>query len=194
MQALVATAGRLAFLQARIYSAENTEGPAMNQWIENLQDILQLVLGNPGSDIEKWVLLGVSFVMMWVIVGKAGSLLGINNTRPAQTLVVTLLGVLLSLAALTAAQMYLPAWNSPEYKLWILIGVPLAVAILLVAPFMGLFQKANYITAVITWVLAVAGAALVILLVGAMFDSFASGNRDAEKGKAHKQELEEIQK
>ena len=166
----------------------------MNQWIENLQAILQLVLGNPGSDIEKWVLLGSSFLIMWIIVSKAGSLLGINNTRPAQTFLVTLLGVIVSLAALTAAQMYLPAWSNPEYRLWILIGVPLAITILLVAPFMGLFQKASYITAVITWVLAVAGAALVILLVGAMFDSFVSGSRDAEKGKAHKQELEEIQK
>jgi hypothetical protein len=166
----------------------------MNQWMENLQAILQLVLGNPGSDLERWVLLGLSFMMMWIVLSKAGSLLGISNTRPAQTFIVTLLGVIVSLAALAAAQMYLPAWNNPEYRLWILIGVPLAVAILLVAPFMGLFQKASYITAVITWVLAVAGAALVILLVGAMFDSFVSGRQDAEKEKAHRQELEEIQK
>ena len=166
----------------------------MTQWIENLQAILQLMLGSPGSALEMWVLLGLSFLMMWAIVGKAGSLLGIINTRPAQTLIVTILGVLLSLAALTAAQMYLPAWNNPEYKLWILIGVPLVVALVLIAPFMGLFQKANYMAAVVTWVLAVAGAALVILLVGALFDSFVSGSRDAEKGKAHKQELEEIQK
>ena len=166
----------------------------MEQWIAHLQAILQLALGNPGSKIEMWVLLvGVSFVMMWGIASKAGSLLGIINTRPAQTLLVTLFGVLVSLAALAAAQMYLPAWNNPEYKLWILIGVPVAVALLLIAPFMGLFQKANYIAAAITWVLTVAGAALVVLLVGAMFDSFASGRRDAEKAKAHKQELEEIQ-
>jgi len=165
----------------------------MDQWIENLQAILQLALGSPGSTIEMWVLLVVSFAMMWAVVGKVGTLLGINNTRPAQTLIVTLLGVLLSLAALTAAQMYLPAWNNPEYKLWILIGVPLAVALLLIAPFMGLFQKANYMTAVITWVLAVAGAALVVLLVGAMFDSFVSGSRDAEKEKVRKQEFDQIQ-
>jgi hypothetical protein len=166
----------------------------MTQWIENLQAILQLVLGNPGTPVEMWTLLGLSFLMMWGIFGKAGSLLGISNTRPAQTLIVTLLGVALSLAALTAAQMYLPAWNNPEYKLWILIGIPVVVAVVLVAPFMGLFQKANYGAALVTCVLAVAGAALVVLLVGAMFDSFFSGSRDAEKGRAHKQELEEIQK
>ena len=165
----------------------------MNQWIENLQAILQIVLGNPGTTVEKWVLLGGAFVMMWAVVSKAGSLLGINNTRPAQTLIVTVLGIFLSLAALTAAQMYLPAWNNPEYRLWILIGVPLAVTLFLVAPFMGLFQKANYIAAVMTWALALAGAALVILLVGAMFGSFASGSRDADKEKAHKEEIEQIQ-
>jgi hypothetical protein len=166
----------------------------MTQWIENLQAILQLILGNPGSTVEMWTLLGLSFLMMWAVVGKAGSLMGIINTRPAQTLVVTLVGAILSLAALTAAQIYLPAWNNPEYRLWILIGVPLAVALVLIAPFMGLFQKANYIAAAITWVLAVAGAALVVLLVSALFDNFATGSRDAEKGKARRQELEEIQK
>jgi hypothetical protein len=33
----------------------------------------------------------------------------------------------------------------------------------------------------------------VILLVGALFDSFASGSRDADKEKAHKEEIEQIQ-
>ena len=165
----------------------------MNQWIANLQAVLQLALGNPASNIEMWILIGGAFAMMWGIVGKAGNLLGIDNTGPAQTFVVTLVGILLSLSALAAAQMYLPAWNHPQYKLWILIGVPAAVGLLLVAPFMGLFQKAGYIAAVMTWALSVAGAVLVVLLVGAMFDSFASGRRDAEKEKAHKQELEQLQ-
>jgi hypothetical protein len=166
----------------------------MNQWIESLQAILQLVLGSPGSPLEMWVLLGASFLMMWILVSRAGSLLGIINTRPAQTFIVTLLGILLSLGALAAVQIYLPVWNDPNYRLWILIGVPVAVAVVIIAPFMGLFQKAKYVTAVATWVLAVAGAALVVLLVGAMFDSFVSGSRDADKEKAHKQEIEEIQK
>ena len=165
----------------------------MNEWMANLKSILQLVLGNPGSPLEMWVLLGLSSLMMWAVVSKAGNLLGILNTRPAQTFVVTVVGILLSLGALTAAQMYLPAWNNPEYRLWILVGVPLVVSILVIAPFMGLFQKANYIAALGSWVLAVAGAAIVVLLVGALFDSFASGSQDAEKGKAHKEELEQIQ-
>lgn len=165
----------------------------MSQWIDNLQAILQLVLRKPDSSLEMWVLIGLSFLMMWAIVSKAGSLLGIPNTRPAQTLIVTVIGIVLSLAALTAAQMYLPAWNNPACKLWIFMGVPLAVAILLIAPFMGLFQKARYGAALGTWVLAVAGAAVVVLLVGALFDSFASGSQNADREKAHKEEIEQIQ-
>jgi hypothetical protein len=165
----------------------------MNEWIVNLKDMVRFVLANPSSPLEMWVLLGLSFLMMWAIVSKAGSLLGIINTRPAQTLIVTVVGIVLSLAALVAAQMYLPAWGNPDYRLWILIGIPVVVTFVLVAPFMGLFQKARYGAAVITWVLAVAGAACVILLVGALFDSFASGSQEAEKGKAHKEEIEQIQ-
>ena len=166
----------------------------MNQWIAYLQGLLQLVLGNPASTIEMWVLIMGAFAMMWGIISKAGNLLGIDNTGPTQTFVVTLVGIFLSLSALAAAQRYLPAWNHPQYKLWILIGVPVAVGLFLVAPFMGFFQKAGYIAAVMTWTLSVAGAVLVVLLVGALFSSFASGLHDAEKQKAHKQELEQIQR
>ena len=166
----------------------------MDQWTSKLQNILQLLLGYPGSTLEKWILLVGAILMMWIIVTKAGSMMGIMNTRPAQTAVVTILGIVLSVAALAAVQIYLPAANDPQYKSWVLVGVPLAVAVLVIAPFMGLFQKANYIAAVITWVLAVAGAALVILLVGALFDSFASGKQHGgEKAKEHKEELEQIQ-
>jgi len=164
----------------------------MNHWIAHLQAILRLALGNPGSNIEMRVLIVVAFAMMWGIVCKAGNLLGIDNTGPVRTFVVTLVGILLSLLALAAVQMYLPAWNHPQYRLWILIGVPVAVGLLLVVPFMGLFQKASYIAAAMTWALSVAGAALVVLLVGAMFDSYMSGRRDAEQEKTRKQELERM--
>lgn len=165
----------------------------MNEWIDSLQAILRQLLGDPGSNLEMWVLVAGAFLIMWAIVGKVGSLLGIINTRPAQTFIVTLVGLVLSFAALAAMHIYLPVCNEPEYRLWTMIGVPLAVTLVLIAPFMGLFQKANYISAVVAWALAVAGAACVILLVGALFDSFASGSRDADKGKAHKEELEQIQ-
>ena len=164
----------------------------MNQWIVHLQAVLQLALGNPSSNLEMWVLIISAFAMMWGIVGKVGDLLGIDSTHPARTFIVTLVGVLLSLLALAAIRIYLPAWNHPPYQWWILIGVPVAVGLLLVAPFMGLFQKAGYIAAVMTWALSVAGAALVVLLVGALFDGFVSGSRSAGMGKAHKQQLEQI--
>ena len=165
----------------------------MNQWIEGLQAMLRVALGNPGSDVEMWVLAVVSFAMMWGIVGKAGSLLGINNTRAVQTVGVTVIGIALSLLALVAAQIYLPAAGDPQYRLWVLVGVPVAVGLLLVAPSMCLFQKATFMAAVMTWALSVAGAVLVVLLVGAMFDSFASGSGNAGKEKLHRQEVEQIQ-
>jgi len=164
----------------------------MNQWIAHLQAVLELALGHPGSNLEMWVLIVCAFAMMWGVVGKVGDLLGIDNTEPARTFIVTLVGILLSLLALAAVRIYLPAWNNPSFQRWVLIGVPVAVGLLLVAPFMGLFQKAGYIAAVLTWALSVAGAVLVVWLVSALFEGFASGSRDAGKGKAHKQQLEQM--
>ncbi len=166
----------------------------MNEWMSSLKEMVEFVLANPSSSLELWVLAGLSFLMMWALVSRVGSLLGIINTRPAQTLIVTVVGIALTLGALVAAKLYVPAWNNPDYRLWILIGTPLAVAVVLIAPFMGLFQKAKYGAAIVTWVLAVAGAACVVLLVGALFDSFASSSQKAGKGKAHKEEIEQIQK
>jgi hypothetical protein len=164
----------------------------MNHWIANLQAVLQLALGHPGSNIEMWILVIGAFAMMWGIVGKAGNLLGIDNTQPALTFTVTLVGTLLSLLALAAARMYLPAWSNPQFHWWILIGVPVAVGFLLVAPLMGLLQKAGYFAAVMSWALSVASAALVILLIGTLFDSFMSGSHSAGRGNAHKKQIEQM--
>jgi len=180
-------------MQGRTYSGANTKGANMNEWVANLREMVKFVLANPASSLELWVLAGLSFLMMWAVVSRAGSLLGIINTRPAQTLIVTVVGIALTLGALVAAKLYVPAWNNPDYRLWILIGTPVVVTVVLIAPFMGLFQKAKYGTAIVTWVLAMAGAACIVLLVGALFDSFASGSQEAEKGKAHKEEVEQIQ-
>ena len=166
----------------------------MSEWIANLQSVLQFALGNPNSKMEMGVLAALAFLLLWVILGKAGGLLGINNTRPVQTIIVAVIGLLLSFVALAAVQIYLPDFNNPPYRLWVLIGVPVAVGLFLVAPFMCLFQKAMYISAVMTWALGVAGAAMVVLLVGSMFDSFVHGSRGADKGKAHRQEIEQIQR
>jgi hypothetical protein len=165
----------------------------MNEWMANLETVLQGALGNPRSNMEMGVLAAVAFLLMWGILGKVGGLMGINNTRPVQTVVVAVIGILLSFLALAAVQIYLPDLNDPPYRLWVLIGVPVAVGLLLVAPFMCLFQKATYLAAIVTWALSVAGAACVVLLGGAMFDSFASGSKNADKEKAHRQEIEQIQ-
>ena len=165
----------------------------MNEWGHCFQEVLQTVLGDPSSLLEKRVLLVLSFLMMWLMVSRAGSLLGIRNSRFVQTLIITFVGGVLSLAALAAVWMYLPSWNHSEYRLWMDIGVLSAVTLFLIAPFMKLFQKASYMTAVMTWILAVAGAAVVILLGSALFESFAFGSQDAEKGRVHKEEIEQIQ-
>ena len=143
--------------------------------------------------MEMGVLAALAFLLLWLILGKAGGLLGINNTRPVQTIVVAVIGLLLTFAALAAVQIYLPDFNNPPYRLWVLIGVPVAVGLVLVAPLMCLLQKATYFSAVATWALSVAGAICVVLLGGAAFDSFASGSQNAEKGKAHRQEIEQIE-
>lgn len=165
----------------------------MDRWMSDLQQMLNLLLGTPTSELQRWVTLALALLVMLWALGKAGSAFGIPNTGPHYSLFSALLGVALSLVVMVAAKLYLPgAWNDPKLRLLILAGGPVLVSLVVVVPLMCAVQKTGYIEALFTWALSVGAAALIILLVGAVFDMVASGGRDAEKSLRHKQDMEKF--
>jgi hypothetical protein len=164
----------------------------MDPWIAKLNEIVNVVLGTPASPLEKWLLIVLGSLALIGSLGKVGASLGIPNTGVAYSVIVAVIGVGLSLAALAAAAVYLPAWEDPGLRRWIWIGVPVLVSLIVVIPLTCVLQKSNVLAALLTWALGLGAAVAVLLLVGAIFTAIQSRQGDIERGKARKQEVEEL--
>lgn len=164
----------------------------MERWLNDFEPMLNYFLGNPVSDLEKWVALVLAVLaMMWTLT-KAGTSFGIPNTGVSYALFTALLGIVLTVAATLAAKFYLPGWGDAQVRILMVVGAGVLVAILVVAPLMCALQKSGYLAAVLTWAASVAAAAAVILLVGGVFELLVSGGKDAEKSMGRKQDMEKF--
>ena len=165
----------------------------MDQWMNGLQRMVDMVLGHPESALEYWLLVVVSVLLMLVVLLKAGGLLGISNTGIFYALVVGVVGVGVTLAALVALQIYLPDL-APRGSVWPVAVIIVAVSFVVVAPLMCVLQRARYMAALVTWFLGVGAVMAVIFLVSGAFNAFSSGSRDAQRSKDWKSEVEQFSK
>ena len=166
----------------------------MNAWMEALGELVKTLLGDPGSNSEWWAASILGVLTLLFVLGRAGSAFGIPNTGVWHSLLSAVLGVALVLAIMVACMLYLPLWDTAEWRVWILVGAGLLASFVLVIPLMCLLQRTGYIAALLAWFSSVAAMAVVILLVGIAFDATASGSRSADKGAARKQQIEDLAK
>lgn len=164
----------------------------MDKWVDSLDQVFVMLLGNPGSGAEKATVIVAALLAMFWVLAKAGAAFGIPNTGIFYSLVTGGLGIAFMVVAMAAAKLYLPLWSQPEARIWILASAGALVSLVLVVPLMCAFQRAGYLAALPTWLLGLGAAAGIILLVGASFDLVVSGARDAGKGAAHKADIERV--
>lgn len=161
----------------------------MENWLDALQRVMDFLLGQPGSPLERWLVLALSAVAAILVLAKVGSLLGIPNTGVGYAFMALAFGVVLVVAGYAAAMIYLPAWEDPAVRTALLIGIPVVASLALVVPLMCALQKGGYIAGLITWLIGVGVAAVMVLLVSSVFDAVMTGKGEAGKGKARRDEV-----
>jgi len=166
----------------------------MGAWTKALEQLGYLLLGNPRSGLEMGVILVLAVLTLLFVLTKAGSAFGISNTGIWYSLIIGILGVVILMAVMVAARRYLPLWKTESLRIWILVGAGLLASLLLVLPLICGIQRTGYLSALLTWFTAVASVAVVIALVGLVFDGLAAGSRSAGKGAERKQQVESFTK
>jgi hypothetical protein len=164
----------------------------VNAWLGQINQIVNMFLGNPAAPWMRWVLIVLGVLTLVAVLGKVGEAFRIPNISTVYSLTAAVVGIGLTLAVLTAAALYLPAWKDAAIQRWMLIGVPVVVSVIVVVPLMCMLQRANFMASLVTWAIGVAAMAAVVLLVGAIFKAFLSGDRDFNRGKLRKQEIEQL--
>jgi len=162
----------------------------MNEWTKAFEQLANMLMGNPEAGLETGVVLVVSVLVLFFVLTKAGAAFGIANTGLWYAAVVGVPGVVILMAAMIAARLYLPLWETEALRVWILAGAGLIASLLLVIPLMCVIQRTNYLAATLTWFSSVAAVALAIVLVSYVFVGIAGGSRSAERGAERKRQIE----
>lgn len=159
----------------------------MERWIQGLFNVVDSLLKHPGTPLEKWSLIipGCLF-FLWVYV-HTGRAFGTSHPGGFRGVFTAVLGVALMLAAMTSMNLYFP-----KAGFWLWCGVPAVVGLIVVIPLECLIQRSGFLAAFMTWLISVAALAAIILLISAVFGAFRSGREQAEKSKAHMQEIEQL--
>ena len=159
----------------------------MERWIQGFFNVVDNLLKHPGTPLEKWsLIIPAGLFFLWVH-ARTGSAFGMPHAGGFRGVFTAMLGLALVLAATTAVSLYFP-----KVGLWLWVGVPVVVSLMVVMPIVCLIQRAGFMAAFMTWLISVAALAALILLISAGFDAFNSGREQAGKSKVHKQEIEQL--
>lgn len=161
-----------------------------SDWARAAADIIRVLAGNPAGRVELYVTLAAGWLALVLVLSAAGKALGLAQSGRALSAIAATLGMGLVIVGMVAARLYLPQWNQVGFRLWILVASGVLVSLIVVVPLIAWLQKGGYVGALFAWILAILAAGLVIVLVGAIFESIAAGSRSAERGKLHRQQVE----
>lgn len=159
----------------------------MEQWIQELVKVVDILLKHPGTPLEQWSLIVSGCLFFLWVYARTGSAFGTPHSGGFRGVFSAALGVALVLAAMTAVSLYFP-----KAGLWLWVGAPVIVSLMVVMPLVCLIQRAGFMAAFMTWLISVAALAALVLLISAGFDAVSSGRKQAEKSKVHKQEVEQL--
>jgi hypothetical protein len=159
----------------------------MDRWVQALSDAVDVLLKHPADPLEKGVLLAAGVLFFLWVHARTGRAFGFAYAGGFRGGGAAALGLALVLAALAGASLY---W--PQAGPWLWAGVPAAVSLALVVPLLCAMQRANYVTALAAWLISAAALAAMVLMLSAAFAAFRSGSGQADKARAHRQELEQV--
>lgn len=162
----------------------------MNEWTRAAGWLLRAVTGNPKSTLELGIATAAIIFSVGFILSPSARALGGSRTGRGYAMITGLLGLMIIMAAVLAAKLYLPLRQYESYRVTILIGTAMVAWLLIVVPLTCWLLRTGFLAALISWVLAAAAAAIVVLFVGLVFDGLAAGSRGAGRGLEHRKQIE----
>ncbi len=165
----------------------------MTSWTSELGAIIQQLAGNPDSAIEKGVILFVGVVACVIVQFLAARMLSMTMVNVGRATGVMIVCIDAALAAATAARLYLvPLVESNALRPFLPPAAALVAVLAIAAPVACLTEHGNYMQGVASILLAVAAALFVGFLVKAGFGAASQGNREMDKTREHKRQIEKL--
>ncbi len=161
----------------------------MERWIHGFKIMTDIIFKHPETPAERLVLLTIPLFICIIILGKTGSLLGISKTGGGRSFVVSLVGLIMIILAMTAVNLYVP---DPTVIYQVFAAI--MVSLILVVPLMCFIQNARYGVALVTWIISLGAVAGSIFMINVAFDSIGSGVKNVDKSRIHRGEMQKLYK
>ena len=161
--------------------------------IEEIIRIARLLAGNPGSSIELGAILVLSIAACIGVVDKVTASFKFPLTGTGRAAALVLGGILLTVAAVAAANLYIaPRVKTELFKQLVPIAAGLLVFLAIVGTAACFLFKSPYFKGLFTIILGVAAAAVLSLLIRAAIGAIHSGGKDFQKTKNRTERVNKV--
>jgi hypothetical protein len=143
----------------------------METWISTAETLYRALLGNPGTIQLAVVSVAMAAALVFGL-SKLADMLGVPNTSLGSAIIMAALGAVFALAAATATQLHLlPALGKGLPPVAVHAAVQVVVLLALNAVVVCILLKANYVRAVLAWIVTVIAVAVVAALATGLADA-----------------------
>lgn len=133
--------------------------------VDQLQEAADLLLGHPPSPTQKYVLLGLGLVIVYLIFDRMSRNLDKRESDPAKALLIVVLGGAVMLFSMVLAEQYVVPHLDARLHMAAIFLSPVVGSLVVTIPLMCVLQKANYLSASISWFSSVLVTGLILVLV-----------------------------
>lgn len=166
----------------------------MDRWIRGMQEMLGVLLGQPTSPLEFWIILLVTFLMLSWAFGKTAKAAQAADMGPVLSMLVTALAIGAMLVGMQSLRVYvLPSLGSTGHHTLLLAGAFVS-SWLVVVVVMRIIQKASLAASSISWVVGMLAATFMVTVISTVFGVVHKGEQDLENTKSRTQEMDQFLK
>jgi hypothetical protein len=152
----------------------------MEIWLQELSEIVQLLLGKPGSLTEYVILLALVIIVLLFAMSLVGSATRIPNLGLFRRALALIAGIGFLIWVWVAVQRHaLPYVETPWLRHAVSIGIPVLAGLAIVTPVQQAILRSGYTATLITFVASLALAGLFIVLAHAVLDAVRGGGEDS---------------
>ncbi|MBN1676607.1 MAG: hypothetical protein JXR37_36525 [Kiritimatiellae bacterium] len=166
----------------------------MKEWIDAFWQVINLFLGAPGSEAQLFCALGLAVLACVLGVCVLGGVFGGANTGLWMSVFIVAGSILLTVLFAAAVKLLVAPELGYRYHVpaWLLIGSGVVGLLLFALPLQCVFQRTNYLNALLVWAISLVAAAVLVLLCQALFSAADAGGKMSDKLKVRKDSQEQL--
>jgi hypothetical protein len=157
---------------------------------KQIQDTLDLLLGHPPTPLQKYFLLGLGLLVVYLVFERMNRTFDPRRSDPAKALAMVALGGAVMVFSVAAARLYLLPHVGDNLRVAVLLLSPVVGSLAITVPVMCLVQKASFVSASISWFVSVIVTVMFLVIARVGLEAATTGKGSLKSTKERTQEVQ----